>query len=443
VVLALFVARPQLAVAISSGEQGTPDAAVDRVPLVFVPGVTGSNLVSARSGRVAWGTGWRLLLPRDGGRVLALPIASEAPGGEALEGGAVIRNMSLLFVTRPIYAPLLESLAAAGYHEGDATGPVPAATLYPFGYDWRQETQTTAAALDDLLERIARVRGRPEVDLACQSNAARICRWVAKHGGRSLADADPARAPERSYRIERLVLIGASNGGAARTLRELDRGRRYLPGGRRMTPETLFTMPSLIGDLPADSAGLFVDRRGEPLAIDLYDATAWLERGWSIFRPAAQDRLDAPRKRRRFGSVTEQLAALQRMLDRARATNEALARDAVGFGSTTLHLILNESLETPSRVVVLERGRRRLLFAGDRALRGDPTLLGLVAQAGDGHATAASQRALSAQERRATVDRLALDGGHFEVVLVPALHEALARMLERPGRSGDGPPPDR
>ncbi|HVS16077.1 MAG TPA: hypothetical protein VMV46_19340 [Thermoanaerobaculia bacterium] len=431
VLLALLSARPGVA-AETEARRASP---TERAPLVFVPGVTGSNLVRARSGRIVWGTGWRLLLPRDGGRALSLPIAPDAPAvEEPLVGGAVIRRMTLLFVSRAIYEPLFEALASAGYVEGDPAAPEPSATFYPFGYDWRRETQTTAAALDDLLARVARARGRPEIDLACQSNAARICRWVAKHGGRTLAEADSSSAPARGYRIERLILIGASNGGAVRTLRELDRGRRYLPCGRRMTPETLATMPSLIGDLPADAAGLFVDIEGRALDVDLYDAAEWLARGWSIFGARSQKRLDAPARRRRFGAPADQLAALQGMLDRARATHETLARDAAGFGSTALHLIVNESRPTPSRAVVRDSGRRRLLFAGDRALRSDPELAGLVSEPGDGHATARSQRALSAQESAALAEVVAVDGGHFEVVLTVDLHRALLDMLERPVR---------
>ena len=397
---------------------------------MFVPGVTGSELEDERRDTVVWGRGWQLLFPRDGGRALALPLAPELASSDTLEEGAVLREIELLFISRPIYGPLLEAMTAAGYVLGDPQHPQPGATLYPFGYDWRLDLVETAANLDDLLERIAAANDRDEIDLVCQSNAARICRWIVKYGGSPLPLADdPRRRPERSYRIDRLVLVGASNGGAVRTLRELDRGRRYLPAGRRMTPETLASMPSLFGDLPSGTARLFVDESGRPVDLDLYDATTWLVRGWSIFKGRSQDRLDPPDRRRRFGSLEDQLHALQEALDRARAANAALAAEVSDLGSVSIYQILNLSQPTPSRIVVGPRGR--LLFAGDRRVERDADLLALVSEPGDGHATASSQRALSAQERAALVETVEIDGGHFQVALDPELHTTLLRFLSR------------
>ena len=395
---------------------------------MFVPGITGSELEDARKGRVMWGRGWQLIFPRDGGRALALPVA---PGLEStFEGGDVLHTIELLFVSRPIYGPLLEAMTAAGYVLGEPSLPTREATLYPFGYDWRRDPMATASELDALLERIAAARGDREVDLVCQSNAARICRWAVKYGGAPLEPGlDPRLRRERGYQVDRLVLIGASNGGAVRTLRELDRGRRYLPAGRRMTPETLASMPSLFGDLPNDADGLFVDSTGASVDVDLYDAVTWLVRRWSIFAGASQDRLDPPAHRRRFGSMEDQLQALQDALDRTRAANAALAAEAVGFGSTSIYQVLNLSRPTPSRIVIGRRGR--LLFAGDERVDRDRDLHAVVSEPGDGHATASSQRALSAQERAALVETVEIPGSHFEVALAPALHEAVLRFLDR------------
>lgn len=397
--------------------------------MVFVPGVTGSELVDPqREGKVVWGAGWKLISPRDGGHALARPLAPGLAAEDRLEAGDVLRSIDLLFISRPIYGPLLDALTAAGYVLGDPAQPSTGATLYPFGYDWRRDPVHTAFVLDELLARVARASGSEAVDLVCQSNAARICRWVVKHGGASL-EALGAGEGDRGYRIERLVLIGASNGGAVRTLRELDRGRRYLPAGRRMTPETLGSLPALMGDLPVDPVGVFVDESGATLDLDLYDATTWLVRRWSIFKGSAQDRLDAPERRRRFGSLEDQLRAVQTALDRARATSAALARDVEGFPPVAIYQISNLSQATPSRVVVDARGR--LLFAGDRRVERNASLLDRVTAPGDGHATAASQRALSPQELAAVRETVEIAGGHFQVALDPALHATLIRFLSR------------
>lgn len=408
-----------------------PETPGRTTPVVFVPGITGSQLLDAEHGdRVAWGSGWKLLLPRDGAHALAPPLAPGLEAEDTLRAGDVLRSIDLLFISRPIYGPLLDALVAAGYRIGDPKSPSAEATLYPFGYDWRRDPVETAAALERLLTGIAASRGGGGVDLVCQSNAARICRWVAKYGGASVEQVSSRREIEGpNVAIERMVLVGASNAGAVRTLRELDRGRRYLPSGRRMTPETLASLASLMGDLPPAGSSLFVDANGEPVDLDLHDATTWLVERWSIFRGSAQDRLDAPGTRRRFGSLEDQLHALQRALDRARATSAALARDASGFAGTSIYQVLNLSGPTPSRVVVDDRGR--LWFAGDKRIDRDPELLARVTEPGDGHATEASQRALSAQELDALVEVARVDGGHFDVALDPALHAAVLRFLSR------------
>ena len=66
-----------------------------------------------------------------------------------------------------------------------------------------------------------------------------------------------------------------------RILRELDRGRSYIPIINDRQPETFFTFPALYEDLPAYRRDLFVGGDGEALDVDLYDAGAWTRYGWS------------------------------------------------------------------------------------------------------------------------------------------------------------------
>ena len=66
-------------------------------------------------------------------------------------------------------------------------------------------------------------------------------------------------------------------------------------------------------------------------------------------------------------------------------------------------------------------------FAGDRALERRAGLRALASAPGDGHAVLASQQWLSPQERAALDSTEYFDGGHFELIVSPAL---LARLIE-------------
>ena len=62
----------------------------------------------------------------------------------------------------------------------------------------------------------------------CQSNGERICRYLAKYGAATLEEAEAGRtAPLPGIAIEKVLLVGTSNAGSLRILRELNRGRSY------------------------------------------------------------------------------------------------------------------------------------------------------------------------------------------------------------------------
>jgi hypothetical protein len=411
-----------------------PDPAL---PIVLVPGATGSELVDGVTGEVLWGSGRALLLPRDLGYRLARPLTAGPESPESpVEAGAVIERIRLGVVRREIYRPFLDHFEALGYRRGELTAPGPDHTLFAFPYDWRQSNARTAHQLVEALERlrVARGGGPLGVALVCQSNAAHICRWVAKYGGASPAQAEAGAAGlPAGLSVARLVLVGASNGGAIRVLRELDRGRSYVPlVGRRFAPEVLFTFPPLYEDLPHDLGSAFVTVDGEVTPLDLYGAATWQRYGWSALAPATSSRMD--QRPDLFGSTATRLAHLQEALDQARRVQALLARDSPTFGATRYFAIGASYTETPARaVLVTDRGRWRTLFTGDRALRQRPDLAAMAAAPGDGHATLASQHDLSPQERAALEEDLFTSyGGHFDTILHPATLRAIASFLLAP-----------
>lgn len=402
-----------------------------RVPLVLVPGATGSELVDVQ-GRVHWGTAARLLLPRDRGRAIALPAD---PAERRLRAGGVLRRVSLLGVVhQPVYGPLLAAFEDAGYRPGSLADPRPGATLLPFPYDWRLGMEEVAAELAAALEGLRRARGGGtlEVDLVCQSSGGQVCRYLLKHGGAPLDEAAAGRGgPPPGIRVRNLVLVGAPVGGSLRNLQILDRGRRYLPAGRRFGPETLATFPFLFHDLPADAGDRFLDTDGRVLDVDLYDVESWRRYGWSVFSTRTARRLDALPAGEPLADPAERRRRMARQLERARRFQRLVAAD-VDPGDTRYLLVQSAYTRTPVKAVLERReGGWITRFPRDPWFRDHPYLRELASTPGDGHVPLSSADALSPGERAAlAADPFTVEAGHFDTILAPAAQRRIVEHLD-------------
>ncbi|MDX1384703.1 MAG: hypothetical protein R3190_13715, partial [Thermoanaerobaculia bacterium] len=340
----------------------------------------------------------------------------------------------LLGFKKEIYRPLAQEFEKRGWRLGTLTAPEPGDDAFFFLYDWRRSNQESVRELHRQLTALAAARGADDqaVDLICQSNAARICRWLAKYGSLSLAEAERGAKPEPApYRLRKLVLVGASNSGTLRVLEQLHRGRRHIRAvGRKLSPEALFTNRALFEDLPLDRGDLFVGPDGEPLDVDLSDPDTWVELGLSIFSPDAQRRIEKSGRRDIFGSFEDQVAYVARWLDAGRRIAALLERDSPLFGDVRYYLLENASQPTIDRALLVKgKGRWRTFFMGDTEVDDTPRLERVAVVAGDGHASISSQRDLSPQEQAAKVRSVAVEGGHFEMLIADAALDALFGFL--------------
>ena len=405
----------------------------ERVPVVLVPGITGTELVRLHDGRIVWGDGRSLMRPHDGGHAIALPLPDDAV---ATTGhGDVIHRMKLFggLVRKPVYGPVVDLMEANGYQVGDLDDPRPEDTFFLFAYDWRRSGVDAAAALVERLEalRVARGQSRLTVDLIVQSDAARIGRYLIRYGGAPLEEAESgaARPPERVL-VRKMILVGTANDGAIRVLREMNRGRRYVPCvGRKHQPEVLFTFRSLYEALP-DGDDLFLDTSGRPMAVDLFDPANWSRYGWSIYDDRALVRALGEEHRDVFVDRETIDRHLARSLDRARRLPALLRTDPDPPPDTRYYLIQNDRRPTPARAVLAcdGDGTCKTAFPGDRLVRRDDGLHERTTEPGDGHATLSSQQALPQAERNLiAAEPFHVDDKHFELILNPA---AQLRMLE-------------
>ncbi len=405
-----------------------------RTPVVIVPGTTGSKLRSTRSGELIWGEGKHVMRPRDGGYALARPLNLPLSGADpTVEATAVIENLRLFagLVRKPIYGPVPAALEAQGFERGELTAPEEGDDLFLYAYDWRSDNVVAAHRLARLLEAMAAQRPGDSlaVDLVCQSNGAYICRYLSKYGLATLEEAEQGvQVPPAGVSIRKMILIGTSNGGAMRILREVDRGRIYVSGmGRRMSPEVIFTFPSIYQDLPSYLERPFLDAAGQPMELDLYDVQTWVEQGWSVFDPEVEARLAL--RPDLFADRPSRIDFLGRCLDRARRLHAVLHRDGPNLPGTRYYLLQNAYYRTPQRAVVQAgHGRSRLLFSGDKDLAVDGYLDALASAPGDGHATLDSQHHLSPHEHASlAAEPFLVPGKHFELIIDPA---TLQRMLD-------------
>lgn len=409
-----------------------------RTPVVFVPGVTGVGLRDAESGDLVWGSGKNLTRPHDRGHATARSVTGRHPGPPIRPAGVILDLKIFGIVRYQIYQGLVDLFVGEGYQWGDLDCPRSADEFFLFAYDWRQDNVASAALLADRLENLRRVRGRDElrINLICQSNGAHVCRYFAKYGRLNLAAAAAGEPREPAgLEVENLILVGASNGGSIRVLREMNRGRRYIDVvGRFWAPETLFTFSSLYQDLPVYTADLFVDAEARPLDIDLFDADSWRRYEWSIYGRQTARKLAQGDLPPWLGTDSDRRRFLVKALDRARRFHRLLRADAELSPATRYHLITNRSRQTSSRAVLVREGDRwKTEFGDDKRIRRQAEMRDRVETGGDGHATAASQLWLSSRE----LDRLGSSvvevvGTHRRIILEPA---AQRRILEILGES--------
>jgi len=411
-------------------------------PVVFVSGVTGTKLRDPRSGKLVWGGTRQLLRPRDGGYSLALPLAigdgKRTSAGLAhpqarFEAVGPIWQLHFPGWTKKIYRPLLENFQAAGFRMGELQTPGPADDLFFFNYDWRHGNLDSVRRLDRQLTALSEARHGTDVDLVCQSNAAKICRWLTKYGALDTDGAATGDVWQRAYRIRKVVLVGASNSGALRVLQLLIQGRSYVPlVGRRLLPETFFSIRPLFEDLPADRNDLFFDEHGRTLDVDLFDARNWQEYGWSIFGHEASERLRREPRADLFGDRQNQHDYLEIQLRHARRFQGLLARDSKNFPDVRYYRLENTSSPTIDRALLTrEGGDWRTYFLGDQRVDRDSLLKELASAPGDGHAVLSSQRGLSPQEVASVAGTQIVSGGHFEAIIQPDALDAILAFLDQ------------
>jgi len=254
-----------------------------RVPLVFVPGFTGSRLV-APDGADAYLTPWQALglAPRD----LSLPLAWSATvdAGAPADATGFTQGRDALAAAGPLAAVTLASCIRVAVYSRPLSylARCPGRPFYAWGYDWRRDNLENAAALADFVRGVA-ARHNSTVQLLGHSNGGVLSRVVAARF------AEDAAAGRGRQLVHSTVYAGVPFGGGLGTLADFTAGitlglsdTKSLAADRALSISSVYTYLPLTAADAADAASssFALDAvSGAVVPLNVSDVATWAALG--------------------------------------------------------------------------------------------------------------------------------------------------------------------
>ncbi|MFM9902991.1 MAG: esterase/lipase family protein [Pyrinomonadaceae bacterium] len=254
-------------------------------PVIIIPGVTGSNLINPKTGKAAWFNARR---EKDDDMRLPMTSATLSRNRDGLEARDIIRKIEVpILPDVQVYQTLIDALIARGYTEGDWSKPQAADVFYVFPYDWRRDNVESAQLLIRRMLAVKQAVKRPDLkfDILAHSMGGLIARYAAMYGAADLPGAAPVPTWAGAAHINKLMMFGTPNEGAANAFDALLNGSPII-GGRNLPfvddfrPEDVMTSPAAFQLLPHQSTARFLDENLQPIKIDIYNIETWDKYGW-------------------------------------------------------------------------------------------------------------------------------------------------------------------
>ena len=260
-------------------------ASQNKVPIIFIPGIMGSQLKNKQTGELVWpGSTFDLLF---GGKFekLALPINGSDilnPSDELVPSGLFMTAAGTRF-----YASIVETLeTAGGYQCVDIDELTAESDCVLMAWDWRKDLVIAAKQLDILIMKIRDLRENPDlkVDIVAHSAGGLITRYYSRFGGEDVLNSDTFNISySGGEKVRKAILIGTPNYGSISALQQAIMGSPIIL--TRIEPEVLATMPSIYQLFPHPERSWMVDVYGQRIELDLFELDTWKEKYWSIFDP--------------------------------------------------------------------------------------------------------------------------------------------------------------
>ena len=281
--------------------------AIDRNPVIVIPGMLGSNLQDSESGRVVWGAferGYANPKSAEGALLCALPMEIGTPLNELKDGvfaNGALTTLKIRLLGLPLelnaYVHILGTLGAGGYRDNALYYGPDHFTCFQFPYDWRRSNAENAARLHEfileseayvkekMLKRYDKKLDRVKFNIVAHSMGGLVSRYYLRYGATPLpADGSlPDLTWAGAERVKHLVMIGTPNGGSAESIEQLAFGLNIFPI-TKYAPAILSTFPSLYELMPRTRHGTVVEKDDPTSFVDFIDPSLWQDMNWGLAR---------------------------------------------------------------------------------------------------------------------------------------------------------------
>ena len=328
-------------------------------PVIFIPGLTGTELVNGKTGEKVW-----FRLRKVKGDDLRLPISADIPANrDSLVPGEIIRSIKPGLLPRvDVYGDFLTALETkGGYREGKWDAPPPRGyenTVYIYAYDWRHDIVENSRLLIRKIEALKRRFRKPglKFDIVGHSLGGLIARYAAMYGDADLPTGGSGSSTwAGSKDIGRLIMIGSPNEGSPLALRNIINGfpllgiELKLPFIQNLSKFDVFTIPAAFELLPAPNTLMAFDADLNQVSIDLYDPATWTKYGWNVINDKDFDKQFTPAEQK---AAPAYLAAV---LNRAKRLYQSLDLPATAKTPVSITSIGADCKDTLDGMVLYQK----------------------------------------------------------------------------------------
>ncbi len=348
-------------------------------PVIFIPGLTGSELKHKDTGERVWFKTFK-----SKSEDLRLPISANILSNhDNLIPGDVLRIVKIgIFPSIDIYGGFIKAMQLrAGYREESWETPSENGyedSLYVFPYDWRLDNVENARLLVNRVEKLKLKLKKPSLkfDIVAHSMGGLIARYAAMYGDAELppGNREPVPTWAGAKNFDKIVLMGTPNEGSALALNSLVNGftigglRIDLPFVQDMSKYTVFTIPSAYQLLPASGTLNVLDEKFAPIKIDIYDPMIWSKYGWNAIEDKGFNKAFMPAEQKLAS------AYFLTALDRAKRLHLALDASHGKSGGIGFYVVGSDCKTALDSVVVFqEKDKWKTLFRPKAFIRADGT----------------------------------------------------------------------
>ena len=350
-----------------------------RNPVIVIPGMMGSKLTEAATGRSVWGVfDGQSIDPSnaDDVRLLACPIQGDDLDrfDDGVLAAGVLDTLKIevasITLNQQAYLNILRMLGVGGYRDeelglaGEVNYGSQHFTCFQFPYDWRRDNAENARRLDEFIkekkeyiqaERKTRfgIDEPVKFDIVAHSMGSLVARYYLRHGaqGPMLNGERPTLDWSGCESVERVVLIGPPNNGATKSLVSIHEGFSFSVLFDSFPSGLVATLPAIYQLLPNGPGPSVFDAASDD-PIDLYDVENWDRRNWGMLNPDQDGVLQQLLPEVESAAERRAIAKshVQRCLVRAKAFHEALNVPAQPPAGTTIYMFAGDALPTVETV---------------------------------------------------------------------------------------------